>query len=508
MLSQRYDVVSFDLFDTLIRRAKLSFEEIQHLAAERLMQHTDPALFGGPEAISFYRGHTSTVLRDFISVGSREPTLNVIVQRMLASRAGVLSEDERRRIAADIVGFELELELDSLVVHPDAMELLRALRAAGKRVIAISDMYFSPSDMDRILAAKGLRTFFDDVFISTGIGETKHEGRAFDVVRDRLGIGAGRILHVGDNSVSDVNNAISAGWSAAHLTGHFPVVAPPAALSGREELVERASDVMAAFLIATLSRARRAGIERVFFLSRDASVAERVWREAQRANPQLAREFESIEVRELCVSRSSTHALSMPWSKDFLAEAAGRVAWLSGRPVSYRDVVDHYGLPLPASAGRADRALPAQSIAAAMQRDGLDADLRRVVRQRQQLALDYLRQEGVAGSGRVILADIGYSGTVAVYLTNHLLREAPELLARTHVEMLMVASNSFLAQNQALARQGASIHPGLLFRHEQLPSILSDNFAWLESLFRDTTRGQLRGYRREGAHVLPVFDGT
>jgi HAD superfamily hydrolase (TIGR01549 family) len=507
-LSQRFDVVSFDLFDTLLARTTLSFEEIQHLAAERAMQHADPTVFDLPETLSFYRHHTSTILRDSISLGSREPTLDAIIDRILASRAGAMSRDERSHIVREIVEFELQLELGSLVVHPDAIPVLTALRQSGKRVIALSDMYFSPDHMKRLLEMKGLLSFFDEVFVSTEIGETKHEGRAFDVVKSRLGVGAERILHVGDNPISDGDNAIAAGWSAAHITGHFlQLEAGRGALSGTAQLIHLASDIMASFLIAVLSRARRSGVRRVYFLSRDATVMVRIWEAVRAANPELAAQFEGIEVRELCVSRSSTHALSMLWTKDFVVEAVGRVAWLARRDVSYREVADYYGIPLPATAGRADRRLPVHALAAAIEKDG-DAELRRAVRQRQDLALEYLRQEGAVGDGRVMFGDIGYSGTIAVYLTNYLLREAPDLLAKTHIDMLMAASNSYLGQNQSLARQGATIHPAILFRHEELPAILSDNFAWLECLFRDTTRGQLRTYVREHGRLVPEFDPT
>ncbi|MEZ5783186.1 MAG: HAD family hydrolase [Rhizobiaceae bacterium] len=505
-LAERHDVISFDLFDTLIARRGLRLEEIQHLSAEKLLLHLDPVLFDRPEDVLLHRQKTTDLLRDSVSVGSREPLLETVFERILASGGGISEHAERVAIAADAAEFERQLEQNSLVAHPDAVEVISQLKRAGKKVIAISDMYFSPAQMDRLLERKGLRQLFDEVFVSTGIGQTKREGHAFETVRARLDVAATRILHVGDNAISDVRNAVAAGWSAAHIARAFapPPQTPPT--SGAAQLIDLASDIIASFLMTVLLHARRHGIRRVFFLSRDATTILRVWDVVRTQNPELATQFDGIEIRELCVSRSSTHVLSMAWSKGFLLEAAGRVAWLTGRSVSYREVVEYYGLPLPATAGRADRQLSAQRLAAAMDRDGIEQSLRDAIRARQEMVLAYLRQEGAVGSGHVAFADIGYSGTVAVYLANHLLREAPELMARTRIDVLLAASNSYLEQNRVLSELMANVRPGLLFRHEQLPAILSDNFAWLECLFRDTARGQLRGYRQIGARVEPVFD--
>src|SRR5690606_38556834 len=110
-------------------------------------------------------------------------------------------------------------------------------------------------DIDRLLEAKGLRRFFDTVFVSTGMRETKHEGGIFAAVADRLCVAPARILHVGDNGVSDVEKAVAAGWSAARIDGHFPSRPTGVPLDGDALLVDLASDIMACFLVATMMRA-------------------------------------------------------------------------------------------------------------------------------------------------------------------------------------------------------------------------------------------------------------
>ena len=123
-LAERHDVISFDLFDTLIARRGLRLEEIQHLSAEKLLLHLDPVLFDRPEDVLLHRQKTTDLLRDSVSVGSREPLLETVFERILASGGGISEHAERVAIAADAAEFERQLEQNSLVAHPDAVEVI------------------------------------------------------------------------------------------------------------------------------------------------------------------------------------------------------------------------------------------------------------------------------------------------------------------------------------------------------------------------------------------------
>ena len=83
-LADRFAIISFDLFDTLIERRGLSYDDIQFLSAHTLSRNLNQQRLDAPETVRHYRHHTTNILRDSISLGSREPTLDKVMARMLA----------------------------------------------------------------------------------------------------------------------------------------------------------------------------------------------------------------------------------------------------------------------------------------------------------------------------------------------------------------------------------------------------------------------------------------
>lgn len=505
-LARGHDVVSFDIFDTLLRRKEMQLAQVHDLASRWLLPYVPRHIMGDAGAVMFYRQHTCNILRDSVGLGSREPALDVILERLLLGKGVVGGVAEAGQLARRAVEFELALEATTLEAHPEAGRTLARLKRSGKKVIALSDMYFRREDIEAILDRLGLLPHFDRVFVSSDIGWTKHEGDAFGHVAKALGAKPSRIMHIGDNDHSDGAMAHAAGWSAAIVGGHFPPVQSKPLLTGRESVADIAGDIMASFLVSTLLAARDRKVRKVFFLSRDAAVFQRLWTRAKAANAALAELFKEVETSELCVSRASTHWLSMPWSRGFADEIAGRIAWLHGRPISYEELCHHLDLKPPPMAGRIDRAQPPHQLAARLVADGFVEKVRAEALRRRQLAVRYLEQEGVIGAGRVMMADIGYSGTIAVYVNNYLLRESAAQTGSTEIFVHMVASNAYVQQNRTFANQTASIEDGTLFIRDHLPTILADNFSWLEALFKDVTRGPLLGYREEGGRIFPVFE--
>ncbi|MGP3928815.1 HAD family hydrolase [Nonomuraea sp. KM88] len=95
---------------------------------------------------------------------------------------------------------------------PGARELLAAVRGAGQRIGVLSN--WQPSLVD-VLASAGLDRYADVVIPSTTAGVAKPSPAAFVKAANALGVGAERLLHVGDQLVDDVSGALRAGCRAA-----------------------------------------------------------------------------------------------------------------------------------------------------------------------------------------------------------------------------------------------------------------------------------------------------
>lgn len=96
------------------------------------------------------------------------------------------------------------------------------MKAAGLRVVIVSDTYLEEAQLRELLRAtlpKDAYAAIDQVFCSSAFGYSKREG-LFLRVLERLQVRPAQVLHVGDNRAADYLAARSAGIHAVHLVQH------------------------------------------------------------------------------------------------------------------------------------------------------------------------------------------------------------------------------------------------------------------------------------------------
>jgi FMN phosphatase YigB (HAD superfamily) len=96
---------------------------------------------------------------------------------------------------------ELECEGRLLVPRDEICAVLRMARAKGKKVVAISDMYWPKSALGELLIRHGIAV--DDLIVSSTDGAAKFDGSAFRLAATRHGVTLNSILHFGDNAEAD-----------------------------------------------------------------------------------------------------------------------------------------------------------------------------------------------------------------------------------------------------------------------------------------------------------------
>jgi putative hydrolase of the HAD superfamily len=136
--------------------------------------------------------------------------------------ADATSLEKLRRECAGVLERELELEVEAgermLEVLADAIVLRTfadvppALRLLGGRGLALAVVSNGDCLLGESLETAGLR--FDVVLDSATTGAAKPHPAIFRRALDRLGVAAGRALHVGDDPVNDLEGARAAGIDA------------------------------------------------------------------------------------------------------------------------------------------------------------------------------------------------------------------------------------------------------------------------------------------------------
>ena len=111
---------------------------------------------------------------------------------------------------------EVELELRYCVQRKTAKMLYDFVRALGKKVIVMSDMYLPKDVIVKILKNCGYNEI-EHIFVSSNCGVTKFSGDLYRYVMRSLNAKGEDILHVGDNWETDVIKSHELGISSYHL---------------------------------------------------------------------------------------------------------------------------------------------------------------------------------------------------------------------------------------------------------------------------------------------------
>ncbi len=126
---------------------------------------------------------------------------------------------------------------------PDALPLLRTLRARGVRAVAASNWDASlPEGLERT----GLAPYLDGAVSSAVVGASKPDPAVFRAALDHAGCEAGEAFHVGDSMQADVEGARAAGIRVALLDRHGVSPDPPPGVPKLSSLGEVPSVIWAA----------------------------------------------------------------------------------------------------------------------------------------------------------------------------------------------------------------------------------------------------------------------
>lgn len=195
-----YDVISFDVFDTLLLRCCSAPEDVFDLIGMELSY---------PDFKRLRMAAESQARAEQRSRGlSGEVTLAEI-WKILARRTGIPE--------AEGMACEIRWEQRCCSANPYMLQVIRALDRRGKAIIAASDMYLGGDTIRQLLHTCGYPAF-DRIYVSCECGASKHAGDLYDRIRQELGPGR-RYIQIGDNPLADRNRAADHGWSA-HLYGN------------------------------------------------------------------------------------------------------------------------------------------------------------------------------------------------------------------------------------------------------------------------------------------------
>ena len=190
------DIVSFDVFDTLILRPFEAPADLFYVIGEKL---------GIPDFRSLRKKCESEARKQKLQTdGTTEITIEDIYE-LVGKKAGISPQ----------LGITTECDTELALCRANSfmLEVYKKVLSAGKTVIITTDMYMSESFFKELLHKNGFDGY-DGIFLSCACGCGKSDGRIYDIIKKQYG--NKRYIHIGDNRHSDIKNAAKAGFETVY----------------------------------------------------------------------------------------------------------------------------------------------------------------------------------------------------------------------------------------------------------------------------------------------------
>lgn len=453
---QELEVVTFDLFDTLVIR-RIHDPDLVKLPVARFISRKAES-----EGISISWQKVQN-LRDDIEAHHRAETGKIFddheacypkyMEEMLQQ---VFQRESVADLLEEVTGYELFMENQMLVPRQDLVEWLKELHGHGKRIFVVSDIYLPSEHLKTLVKHAGFLDYVEDVISSADTFLAKASGKAFPLLAEKFSLSKKEWLHVGDNPISDGLRPAEFGIDALVL--HDPSEKQRKSIVKRyfnyslglpfwrgralQQLMQPhegensvqsplyregysfLAPLIGGFIQHIAKRSQEHGITKIFFLSREGYTFKQFW---EKAVPALYPEGGLPEIEYLYVSRMALAGASCAYQG--LTKTNANIAFLPPGNRDFRDVcriykfdctalephLARFGLrPDTCLSGVHEGYAPENHMAfeAMLDDDDFQQEVRRQSLPASQAMSRYFEEAGVFSHKQIALVDIGWLGTI------------------------------------------------------------------------------------------------
>ncbi|PID49960.1 MAG: haloacid dehalogenase [Proteobacteria bacterium] len=442
--------VSLDIFDTLLGRIDLP-EQVQKATCRELVQHLSQHLgqtYSVDDLLHMRQAIENSLRQQAHAAGKDYECRFSDLVKAWAEQLEPQATEHQLALQDFIIRTEMEMESLALYVKPGVLAFLAWLKDAGIRLLAISDMYLDLELIRKLLADKGLLSWFEHVYVSSEDLHCKYSGRLFASIASEQQLNPATWVHIGDNPVSDRRAACEQGIQGIWLhekSEHKRLAQQQLSirmaeqnsiwtgyrffsmLEQRMQALEADSEdfyfrygrdvlgsVFSTFMLGLQERLRKKPFEKLFFMARDGYLFQQMYHE-------LA---ESLDGGYLYLSRKVIAAAS---TANGLTLEQAQVAFYNPKQQGLLSVCKVYGLsedllkPLAKRHGFTDFAEPLHDwqdprLLAFLADEDVQTCIRPAGLRSRDLLEAYLEQSGFFAASCIAMVDIGWNGTVQKFL--------------------------------------------------------------------------------------------
>ncbi|CAK7027880.1 MAG: hypothetical protein DELT_02653 [Desulfovibrio sp.] len=197
------DIISFDVFDTLISRALEQPEDLFYIMAPEVYRVSEGRI------IDFHRHRHEAEHEAWHQCGEKT-TLNDIYD-LLKKKLHVGDA-----LINELIQLEIAHEKRICRARPLGKKLWNAALESQKRIICVSDMYLPANVIEDLLKNAGY-SGYERLFVSSEHGAAKSSGRLFSIALESCRAAPGRLAHIGDNEDADSKVPSAMGIACRHI---------------------------------------------------------------------------------------------------------------------------------------------------------------------------------------------------------------------------------------------------------------------------------------------------
>ncbi len=403
--------ISFDVFDTLIKRNVPKPKDIFHIVQFVYNQKNEIPLN------DFYNQRIKAEKYCRENSEREEIKLSDIYEVI----------EYTPEISAKLMDIEIDTELQFCQANFNMLGIYKRCIDSDKTVILTSDMYLPESVIIKILSRNGITGYYK-LYVSSTIGKQKGTSSLYKYVVNDLGVDASSIIHIGDGLVTDVIRSRQVGIKSLHIkrnNKNLTLVSNDSIFNENSFVwsfannnitkYKKQSDIFRAGyeafgpLILGFSwwihkEMRKAGISKAFFLARDMYLFIDLYKKM----------FPKDEIKYLQVSRKSLRCAFVKSKEDLkeVLNTMGRSKYTVGDICRTLNIRLTDVQPALAEAVIDINESFSDLISNIEKYEKLQNTLLRKLNEQEDYTVDYLMQEGLFEQGKIVIVDIGWHGTI------------------------------------------------------------------------------------------------
>ncbi len=197
------EVVSFDLFDTLLVR-RIHDPDLVKLPVARYIADLAAQLGKKWHWLKVQKRRDDIEQRHRRETGKNyvdhEACYPLFMSELLQE---VFLETYDAKLLTQVTDYEIAMENSMLVPRRILVDWIKELAFAGKKIYIISDMYLPATHLRRLVEFAGMAEWIEEVISSADSFLAKASGKAYAMIAEKFKITPCSWLHVGDNPISD-----------------------------------------------------------------------------------------------------------------------------------------------------------------------------------------------------------------------------------------------------------------------------------------------------------------